>query len=48
MELACRLCADECERHAGRHEHCRLCAQACRTCEHACRHLMQAFAATAA
>jgi hypothetical protein len=34
---ACRLCAEECERHAGRHEHCRICAEACRRCEKACR-----------
>ena len=33
---ACRVCADECERHADHHEHCRLCAQACRRCEEAC------------
>ena len=23
---ACRLCAEECEKHAGMHEHCRICA----------------------
>jgi hypothetical protein len=34
---ACRLCAEECERHAGHHEHCRVCAEACRQCERACR-----------
>jgi hypothetical protein len=34
--LACRLCAEECERHAGMHEHCRLCAESCRDCEDAC------------
>src|SRR5262249_17097659 len=27
---ACRSCADECDRHAQMHEHCRVCAQACR------------------
>jgi hypothetical protein len=36
-ELACRACAEECERHAKRHEHCRLCAEECRRCQHACR-----------
>ena len=36
-ELACRLCAEECERHAGMHEHCRICAEACRRCEAACK-----------
>lgn len=34
--LACRLCAEECERHAGHHEHCRICGEACRDCEEAC------------
>jgi hypothetical protein len=33
----CRACAQECERHAGMHEHCRVCAEACRRCETACR-----------
>jgi hypothetical protein len=33
---ACRLCGDECERHA-RMEHCRICAESCRRCEQACR-----------
>src|SRR3954470_22231621 len=23
---ACRICAEECEKHASRHEHCRVCA----------------------
>ena len=32
---ACRLCADECKRHAAQHQHCRLCADACRRCEQA-------------
>jgi hypothetical protein len=36
-ELACRGCAEECERHAARMEHCRICAEACRRCEQACR-----------
>lgn len=34
---ACRVCGEECTRHAGRHEHCRICAESCRTCEQACR-----------
>ena len=34
--LACRICAEECEKHAGRHEHCRVCAAECRRCEQAC------------
>ena len=34
---ACRLCAEECEKHADKHAHCRLCAEACRSCQEACR-----------
>jgi hypothetical protein len=40
---ACRSCADECDRHAQMHEHCRICAQACRRCEQACLELMSAL-----
>lgn len=28
--MACRSCGDECAMHAGRLEHCRVCADACR------------------
>ena len=41
---ACRACGDECEQHAGMHEHCAVCAQACRQCEDACRRLLAAIA----
>jgi hypothetical protein len=34
---ACRLCGDECERHAEMHAHCRVCAESCRNCETACQ-----------
>lgn len=34
---ACRLCGEECAKHAGQHEHCRICAESCRRCEEACR-----------
>jgi len=37
---ACKACGDECGRHAGMHEHCRVCADACRACEQACRDLL--------
>ena len=37
---ACRICAEECERHAEHHEHCRICAEACRRCEEACNDLL--------
>lgn len=33
----CRLCGDECEKHAAHMEHCRICADSCRQCERACR-----------
>jgi hypothetical protein len=42
---ACRLCGDECERHADHHEHCRVCAEVCRRCEQACEDLLSALAA---
>ncbi|MFC5068545.1 four-helix bundle copper-binding protein [Flaviflagellibacter deserti] len=34
---ACRVCGEECARHADHHEHCRICADTCRQCEQACR-----------
>jgi len=40
---ACGACADECERHAQHHEHCRLCAEECRRCERACDELLAAL-----
>jgi len=33
---ACRLCGEECEKHADRHEHCQICAESCRRCERSC------------
>jgi hypothetical protein len=36
----CSSCAEECSRHAGMHEHCRVCADACRRCEQACRQFL--------
>ncbi len=42
---ACRLCGDECERHAEHHEHCRVCMEACRRCEQACNGVLSAIAA---
>ena len=41
--LICRLCGAECERHAGRHEHCRICAAACRSCAEACGEAIEAL-----
>jgi hypothetical protein len=37
---ACRVCGDECAKHAEMHEHCRICAEACRRCEKACRDML--------
>ncbi len=42
---ACRLCAEECERHAQMHEHCRICAEACRACAEACQSTLQTVGA---
>jgi hypothetical protein len=38
--LACRICADECESHSDRHDHCRVCAEACRHCQERCNLLL--------
>ncbi len=38
--IACMACAEECEQHAGMHEHCLVCAEACRRCAQACRDLL--------
>ncbi|MEX1184513.1 MAG: four-helix bundle copper-binding protein [Gemmatimonadota bacterium] len=32
----CRACGDECARHGGKMEHCRICAESCRACAEAC------------
>jgi hypothetical protein len=37
---ACRVCEKECERHAGHHEHCRVCSESCRRCAEACEALL--------
>lgn len=39
---ACGEGAKECRKHADRHEHCRICADACRRCEEACAALLKA------
>jgi hypothetical protein len=41
--LACLKSAEECERHAAHHEHCRLCADTCRRCKTACDTLIAAI-----
>jgi hypothetical protein len=37
---AWRACREECERHADRHDHCRICAATCSRCEQACDDLL--------
>ncbi|MBW8486435.1 four-helix bundle copper-binding protein [Actinomadura parmotrematis] len=37
---ACTACAEECDRHAGEHVHCRICAAACHRCAEICRRLL--------
>ncbi len=39
----CKSCGDECGRHASRHAHCRICAEACRSCERACSEFLEAM-----
>jgi Domain of Unknown Function (DUF326) len=41
--IACRACAEECDRHAPHHDHCRVCAEVCRSCEQACSDLLAAI-----
>jgi hypothetical protein len=41
--LACRVCGEECDRHASRHEHCRICAESCRRCEYSCREAIRSL-----
>jgi hypothetical protein len=41
----CRVCAEECERHAAHHDHCRICAEDCRRCEQACEELLASYGA---
>ncbi|WP_129794141.1 four-helix bundle copper-binding protein [Sphingosinicella sp. CPCC 101087] len=40
---ACRLCGEECARHASMMEHCRICADACRRCESSCREAIESI-----
>ena len=42
---ACGASREECERHAGHHEHCRVCAEACGRCEQACEDVLSALPA---
>jgi hypothetical protein len=40
---ACRVCGEECQRHAAMHEHCRVCAESCRQCETACQSALRSL-----
>jgi hypothetical protein len=40
--LACKLCGDECDRHAKMHPHCAVCAEVCHRCEELCEQLLAA------
>lgn len=42
---ACRLCGDECDRHAAQHAHCAICAESCRRCEQSCQQAMATMGA---
>jgi hypothetical protein len=41
--IACRVCAEECDRHADHHVHCRICAEACRDCAQKCTTMLRAM-----
>jgi len=45
--IACRMCAEECERHSRHHEHCRICAESCRNCERICTEMLRSVPVTA-
>jgi hypothetical protein len=36
----CRACAGECSRHADKHKHCQVCADACAHCAEACTQML--------
>lgn len=40
---ACRVCGRECQGHASKHEHCRICAESCQKCENACQSALRAM-----
>jgi hypothetical protein len=44
--LACQACSEECETHAGMHEHCRICAETCRHCQERCNLLLGEIGST--
>ena len=38
---ACRICGDECEKHASNMEHCKVCLDSCRAAEGACMNFLE-------
>lgn len=40
---ACRVCGEECQRHADMHEHCRICAETCHRCAEACQDALRSM-----
>lgn len=44
---ACRVCGEECQKHAEKHEHCRVCAAECQRCEQTCQRMLQSLKTTA-
>ena len=43
---ACRVCGEECARHAKMHEHCRICAEVCQRCFQTCRDAARSIGTT--
>lgn len=43
--MQCRMCADECMKHADMHEDCRVCAEACSQAAMACEKMMDSMKA---
>lgn len=41
-DVACRICREECERHAQEHPHCAACAEACADAQSAASRLLEA------
>ncbi|MHB9030946.1 MAG: four-helix bundle copper-binding protein [Candidatus Latescibacterota bacterium] len=42
---ACKVCGDECDKHAGRYDHCRVCAESCVSCANECTNILQSVRA---
>lgn len=40
LRQAVKVCGDECEQHADRHDHCITCMEACRRCEESCERVL--------